>query len=229
VAGVLFLLGGLTYFLCAKQLGSVVAKRDEMQRKADENKQVASRLKDAEATFLQAQSEISCLETSVSSKAYVPTMLGQLEGLAKSLNLKVVSVRPQAAPPPPPPPIKRTSEDPQAAPQPGQTPAPAAPAPTIKPYDEQIIEVEIEGSYWNARNFISRLTVFPKIVAVKEINMSPSDAVQRLGSPNLNVKLRLTAYVFPVPEKGKEGQPGSQPAAPKTETAKGEGRSGDEG
>ncbi len=229
VASVIFLLGGFAYFMTSKQLGTVVAERDDKQRQWNDGKKVASQLKQAEAKCLQAQSDISYLETSVTSQKYIPTMLKQIEVLASSLHLNVVSVRPQVLPPAPPPTIKRTSEDPQAAPQPGD----ASAAPKViasKPYDEMLVNVEVEGSYWNARNFISRLTKFPKILAVSAITMSPSDTSTSMSSPKLLVTLSLKAFVFPVEDSKKDQpKPEVKPLDPKTESARGEGRSCNEG
>ena len=40
------------------------------------------------------QKQLSYLETSVNANEYVPTLLHQMETLAKSVNLKVAAVRP---------------------------------------------------------------------------------------------------------------------------------------
>jgi Tfp pilus assembly protein PilO len=196
-AGVLFCVAGFAYYMCAQKLGIVDADLIAKQKQVDDSTQTAKRLTVVQSEYLDAQNEISFLETSVSSQEYVPTLLKQLESLGKSLDLRVDSVRPMLAVPAPPPPIKKTADGSDAAAGSGQ-PGAQVEAPKPKPYDELTIDVELEGSYWNARNFISRLTQFPKIMAVKEVQLSPSQIGEYRGSPKLLVRLRLTAFVFPV-------------------------------
>lgn len=230
MAGIIFCLGGVVYYVCAQKLGVATADLNGKQKQVDESVQTANRLKVVECNYLETQSELSFLETSVSSKEYVPTMLKQLEALGKSLNLRVVSVRPQAAPPPPP--VKKVSEEGGSGAS--QTPTSSAGAanaapPAPKAYDELTIDVELEGNYWNARDFVNRLTRFPKIVAVKEMQMMPADVLMRASSPRLVVRLRLTAFVFPTQAPPPGAAPTSQPVAPVKTSAADNRRSRDEG
>src|SRR3989339_618066 len=99
---------------------------------------------------------------------YVPTLLKQLEHLGRSVNLKVIGVRPE-----PNVPValqKKASGDAQAAPG-GANDAGAPKKPA--PYDEMKINVEAEGKYINALDFLYRLTTFPKIIAVNTVEMTP--------------------------------------------------------
>lgn len=228
VAGVLFLVAVMTYVMMNGKLSDALAEMQQKQKQVEGNHQIAKRLKSAEETYLRAQNEIGFLETSVSSEAYVPTMLKQLESLGKSLNMRVVSVRPEPPAAAAPPPIKRTSEE--GAESTASSNVPAAAPEKPKPYEELKINIELEGSYWNARNFIDRLTRFPKIVAVQQVQMSPASTKTTLKrSPTLLVKLSLTAFIFPVQTPPVQN-PGAQPAAPlRLNEAKITGRSVNEG
>ena len=230
VAAVLFFATIMTYMVCSGHLRSVALELQDKQKQVDDSTKIAMRLNDAEQSYLQAQGELGYLETSVATHAYVPTLLEQLERLGREMDLRVVSVRPQVAPPPPPRPIKRTSEDPQAAPETSSKGTQSAEKPQLpKPYEELIIDVELEGTYWHARNFLYRLTSFPKVVAVKQIQMAPVNMVARRGSPRLSVKLNVVAFVFPAsPVQNEQTKPAPPPAAT-TKAATLSRRSNDEG
>ncbi len=207
---VLFFGGVLVYTFSSRQLGLASNELHGKQKQVEDSKKIALRLSDAEQTLAAAQSEIAILETSVSKDEYVPTLLQQLETRGRLLGLKVVSVRPQPVAVAEVAPIKRTSEDPQAAPETasksGESPEKKAKA-SKPPYQELKIDIELEGTYWNARNFLHELTQFPKIISVKQINMAPIGAVSRRGSPSLQVRLSVTAFVFPP-----DSQPPAQPS-----------------
>jgi Tfp pilus assembly protein PilO len=196
----LFILGVFIYVGCSKQLVSVEKDLAEKQRLVDDSKKIAARLIESQQQLQQAQLELGCLETSVATYQYVPTLLKQLEQLGKSNNLRVLSVRPKPAPPAPPPPIKKTSEDPQAAPELSSKNGDSGKSTeTVKPYEELSIDVEVEGTYWNTRNFVNHLTKFPKIISVKSIQIIPSGIVtSSRQSPKLSVIFNVTAYIFPL-------------------------------
>lgn len=193
IAGCVLVGGIFTYVMCSSQLKSANVQLQERQQQEQESSQIAKKLDSVESTYLDTQSELSFLETSVSNYEYIPTMLKQLEVLGKSLDMKVISVRPQAvqaaAPVSPPP-----SDSSSASGTSGQ--APAATQAKKKPYQELSIEVTLEGNYWQARNFLYRLTKFPKIVSVKSIQIAPADASGTTGGSTLQVCLSVTAFVF---------------------------------
>lgn len=214
VAGVLFCSGIFTFVVCSRHLRTASLDLEAKQKQVLDSKKIAEGLANAQDSYLQTQRELAFLENCVSTHAYVPTLLKQLEALGTSMNLKVVSVRPEKAQPAAPPPIKRTSEDPAAAPETssGASNTPGGATEEKKPYEELNISIELEGSYWHARDFMYRLTTFPKIMAVRAVQLSPAGAVEGKGSPKLLVRLGVTAFIFQeqgVPQTGPKQSPSS--------------------
>lgn len=158
---------------------SVVA---EKQQEVASGEKVAQKLVQVEAEYSTMQNQLRFLETSVTASEYVPTLLKQTEGLAKSVSLKVASVRPTLEPAPQPPtdPEARKKFKPQA-------------------YDKIHIDMEVSGGYWNVAKMLYRLTEFPKILAVESVQVTPAttSAVAITSSPELSVKLKLTGFIFP--------------------------------
>lgn len=223
IAGLLFASTILTYTVGSGRLGAVTAQLQNKQKQVEDSTRIAKRLVEAQGAYLKAQGELGFLETSVSTYAYVPTLLGQLEALGKSHNLKVISVRPQMAAAAPAP-ARRTSEESEGA---SDSAAKTAPKEKPKPYDEMKIEIQLEGSYWCMHDFMESLTRFPKIIAVKELQMSPSRMAERRSSPELQAKLVVTAFIFKDSAGKETEQPESTP--PVTNNATTIGRSSNEG
>lgn len=158
----------------------------ERESQVEDGRLIAKRLQMSELRYSEAQQELAYLERSTTTREYVPTLLKQLEGLAKSVNLKVTSVRPAAAPPEPP-----RRESGSEADQATEAEKPAKPL-----YDEQRIDIHLEGSYSNALSFILRLNTFPKILTVNSVEASPLGGGERINTDRLNIKLNVTAFVM---------------------------------
>lgn len=235
IAVIIFFGCVLGYMAAAGKMKSTATELEAKQKKVTESEQIAQKLEQSKLNYYDACSQIRFLESSVSNSAYVPTLLKQLEFLGKSVNLKVIGVRPQ--------PVEvvatqrkitsgkdaangnveaasQTQADPNgnAAQKPAQKPA---------PYDELKVDIEVEGKYMSALDFLYKLTSFPKIIAVNSVQMNPSsgslDNKLMVGSPTLNIKVNVTAFVF------KDDKPTSAPkpaAAPVTTTSITSERSG---
>lgn len=187
------ILGGLTGAVLAGSVGLYVWQTTEMaevQKQVDAKRaevasgeRIASRLKRVEDEYATTAGQIKYLETSVTANEYVPTLLRQMEQLAKSVNLKVNSVRPTMEPAPPP------ITDPEARKK----------APPPPPYDKIHIDMDIAGSYWSTAKLLYRLTEFPKIMSVETVQLTPQGDAGKTSaaSPNLGVRLRLTGFIFP--------------------------------
>lgn len=228
-AALLAIAGILIYMIGAKRVSVATKTLDSKQKQVEDSKKIAGRLVQAQENYEKAQAELGFLETSVSTYAYVPTLLGQIEDLGKTYNLRVCAVRPQKSEPPPPPAIKRTSEDPSAAPENSSSASNATGnAEATKPYEELQIEIELEGSYWCVHDFLQSLTQFPKIVAVKEVRIAPTDALSRRGSPKLAVRLVVTAFIFKPEDTGNAADSNTSPQ-PVNSSAILDGRSSHEG
>lgn len=195
----------LVYLAIGGKMKSLDSELASKQKEVQDSKKIALTLQQSKLDYLDARAQIRCLESSVSTQAYVPTMLKQLEYLGKSVNLKVLSVRPQ--------PVAETqstrtlssgaqaangnvegaSQEKQDASNPN---AAAAQKKETKPYDELPVEIEVAGSYMNALDFLYRLTSFPKIISVNSLQVSPTGQTEPLRSPDLDIKLSVTAFVF---------------------------------
>lgn len=201
IAVVIFFGCTLGYIAAAGKLRSATAEMTAKKKKVAESRQIAQKLEESKLDYLDARSQIRFLESSVSDQAYIPTLLKQIESLGKSVNLRVSGIKPE--PVKAQPTARRLSSGAQAASgnieaaseqkaQPGAQTAQKI----ANPYDELKINVEAEGKYMNALDFMYKLTSFPKIIAVDTVEMSPASSSDEVGSPDLNIRLRVTAFVF---------------------------------
>ena len=192
IAVVAFGVFAFVYWNRAASLGSLRNQVSKKEQEVAKSQEIKARLGKVEQEYLTARAELSILEQGVSTKAYVPTLLRQIEELGKTQRLKVVGVRPN-----------QTSS---------QTPAPVAPAadsasgdkakeqPVKKPepYDKLNIDLEVHGKYADVMSFVQRVTSFPKIVQVNSMQVSPltTSDMPEMQSPRLSIKLNTTAYVL---------------------------------
>jgi Tfp pilus assembly protein PilO len=169
---------------------------------ADKKKQLADlhdklgRQSGLEERYTQLQGQLAILEPSLPEAAYVPTFLGQIEGLALSTKNTIAEIRPR----------RTTKENRPAAVQMNdetgeitKDAAQKAPAGSEEnqpklPYEQVAIEFKIKGSYWSVIDFLSELQRFPKMIAVNDVSFTP----ERVGddtapSPELTATLDLTA------------------------------------
>jgi Tfp pilus assembly protein PilO len=192
----------LTYVAAAGKIKAAVAELERKEKEVAESRLMAQKLEKSKLDYLDARSQVRNLEASVSTKEYVPTMLKQLEHLGRSVNLKVLSVRPAPAP-------KTTASrsissgakasegnvEAASKPKSGEAGGQAVKKPA-QPYTELKVDLEIEGRYMNALDFLYKLTSFPKIVAVNAVEIQPESDKAAIGAPRLTVKMNATAFVL---------------------------------
>jgi Tfp pilus assembly protein PilO len=212
IVAVLVLFGCVLGYVGAA--GKLKKNTDELAQKqkvVNESKKIALKLEKSRLDYFEACSQVRYLESSVSSRDYVPTLLKQIERLGKSVNLTVAGVRPEQV-------EKKASERSVTS---GRKASEgnvedasrqvsdnnSSRTKKVDPYDEIKVELDVEGSYMNALNFMYRLTTFPKIIAVNKIEMSPSKESVVLSSPRLKIKMTVTAFLL------KEDQPAETPAS----------------
>lgn len=177
------------------QISAVHADLEAKKAQVQDGRHIARSMAASEAAYQNALQELKYLEQTVSTRAYIPTLLKQLEALGKEVNLKVAAVRPIKQPVQP----VRKSEDADKDKKDEEEAKP--------PYERQQIEVKVEGAYANTLSFLYRLTTFPKILTVDSVEIVPGPA--KMGLPdtdNLNVTFQLTAFILE--EKG--GGPDSE-------------------
>ena len=243
--GALAVVLGISGLLCAKQYGQMSQVGQEINgRRAElaKRKGLARDLNSAMAELQKSRAKVRHLERRVSDKDYMPTLLGQLEELALSCDLRIAVFEPQAkkvtaavveqpiegvkgsnkpgsapgAPPPKP-------AAPAAAPggikgDVDVTKVQAASAPDKGPYDFQTIDVTVSGTYWNVVKFITKMTEFPKILAVSSVKVEQKKAGIVGTSPVLSVKIEFDAYMLdskkpqPTASTISPAQPGAAPS-----------------
>jgi len=179
--------GGLGFWQSTK-LAEVGTRVKELKLKIEEEGDVEKKLEEINIKVIESKAKLVHLEQGVPMRAYVPTMMTELEEIGKKNGIEVTGVRPMAPKFPPPPAGKDKDGN----------PLPAA----SKPYDEQNIEVKGTGSYLSVLSFVSALERFPKIVQVTTVTMlpknDPSNSLDKPlgGSPTLEVTVELKAFLF---------------------------------
>jgi Tfp pilus assembly protein PilO len=179
--------GGLCYFQYTK-FGEVQSRLVKLRGEVSDPKAVQSRLDASNMQLEGARQSLIHLEANVSSAAYVPSLLHDLDGYGKQNGIAVTGVRPA----------------------PKSTSAADAKAKASKPYDELNIQITGTGSFDSIQKFVSNLPTFPKIVAARMVTIEPSrgagpDAKQGV----LNMTVQIKAYVF----KADEAIDGTAPTA----------------
>lgn len=185
------IMGGITALMIAASVGLYFWQTGEMaemekqigakQQEAATGQKTADQFETVRQDAELIESKLRYLETSVAGSMYIPTLLKQVDNLARSMNLKVQSLHhtPERTPNAPPP---EASKEDKAKFKP-------------LPYDFEHIDMEVNGDYWTVARFLYRLTTFPKILAVDTMTLSPMGATTA-GSPKLGVRLNMTGFVF---------------------------------
>jgi Tfp pilus assembly protein PilO len=192
------------YFNRAARLDEMDHQLEKAQSVLSDNQQVVKQLDDIESSYRSAHTKLDVLESGVSKKAYIPTLLKQLEELGRENNLTVVAVRPKS---PDAPTAATGSKDASAS----TTSAKDAP-----PYDKINVDIEVNGSYNSAVHFLQALTSFPKIIAVNNVQITPLTNEKNMGMAPLSVRFSTTAFIMKEQDDDDETEesrnPGSQPS-----------------
>jgi len=209
---VLLVLVGLVYRSHASRLAELeqqlAAKQAELST-AQTRIAAEPRLR---AEYESLRSALATLEPAVATNDYVPTFLGQVEDMAIRTGNKVTGVKPddRAAKPGPssaeensanagtgPAQPAAGATPPTAAGQPTKPAAPPSPAQTaLAEYDRLPIEVSMNGNFWSTVGFLREMARFPKLVAVREVSMSPENRGETcVAHPVLTVKVSLLALI----------------------------------
>ena len=171
------------YYELARRVHGLDVQISKKESKLQSSQQIAGRLSAVEQEYTDAQMKLGALEQGTSTKAYVPTLLRQVEELGKTVNLRVVGVRPR---------------DPA---QKASTPTPAngnkTPVKKAEPYDKLEIDFAMNGKYADVAQFLYRITSFPKIIAVNTLEIKPAaNQPDEVASPNLSVTMNATAFIL---------------------------------
>lgn len=218
-AGVLILLAcGFLYSNRSSKLHALQVECNNKQSQMDSSAKIAARLPVARREFEEAQAQLSFLEQGVSSKAYVPTFLRQIEELGRKNHLQVAGVRPKQEEVKPPVVVASQASDSDDK---KKAPAVAKPKPP-EPYDKLNLDIEMKGKYWDVVRFMQEITSFPKIVAVNDIQIAPESRIGLTGSPKLTIRFNATAFIL-------KDQVGPDPKGAKSTKVIADARDGDKG
>lgn len=174
------------------KVSAATLKMEAKKKQVEEAQKMALSLQESKLEYTDVKSQLQNLEQSISTEAYIPTLLKQLEGLSQSVDMKVLSVRPVKTVEPA---VKDAKSD-KSADAAGSGNETKKEKPSQPFYKEQKIDVEVGGYYLNALDLIYKITSFPKIIAVNSVQMSPSVSIEQLGSPPLKVQLSITAFIM---------------------------------
>lgn len=183
VAALTLVGGGGIIFLMSGRISAEHTREAKLSAQVGSSEDIAKRLQATQAAYNFTRSQIAFLETAVTEKSYVPTLLQQLQNLALTTSLSVTSVQPSPITTPAPP----AGADKKKAPAP--------------PYDTMDIDLHVVGSYADTVRFLYGLTHFPKVISVVSVQMSPgsgssSPAGAKPTMPQVTTDLRMTAFVF---------------------------------
>ena len=195
--------GGILVGLNSK-LTSLQTSAQQKDAEVSDSEQIAHHYQATLDSFNQTQAHIQYLETSVSERSYVPTLLAQVQALAAQTHLSVAAVRP-TAPPPAAAPAPAASTDSGGV-------ATAAKKVVPPPYDTLDVAVDVAGTYADTSTFLYSLTRFPKIVSVSSVVMHPGPPLTPGGPSVITTNLKLTAFMF----HDADAAPSGQPALPAT-------------
>lgn len=208
---VALLFGGL-WHVQSSAVGKLRAELERKQKDLEDGQKTARREAEVLEALARDEEQIRFLESGVPEAAFVPTMLAQIEGLARETRNTVLGIRPVV--------VKETAtklekrRDPEAQTKDGKKDPKAgdkkAEAKKPDPYTRLTIEVSLVGSFASSEAFIARLTQFPKIVSVEEVNVSPftaRGAKQEASAATLTTQIKLMAFIMkePTPATQKGG------------------------
>lgn len=194
--------------LVAAAIGLQRSKSGQLQElnatlASKQNELVEARLKVKQLPKMEQQykdlsQQVAILEKVLPTEAYIPTFLNQLQTLAGQTENDVLLIKPEAKRK-----LRASAANDSEAPASEGGAAATSSAPAAKPtaalYDEMGIQLDLEGTYWSALNFLEKLQAFPKMIAVNEVTMKPkSGSKSQSGADDdlkLDISLRLTAVM----------------------------------
>jgi Tfp pilus assembly protein PilO len=202
-----FLTGGTILYLMNTRITSLTATAKELAAKVGTDKQIASEFQSTRTKYDATMGRVRDLESSVTPRSYVPTLLKQLQALAAATNLRVDAVRPSAIAAPAELSSSQVRPDGTSAAGGKDDKKKAAPP----PYDTIDIAIDATGTYSDTMSFLYGLTRFPKIISVVSAQMAPgqSGGDGKPGmAPTIVAHLRAKAFVFH--DSGPEQATGTQ-------------------
>lgn len=171
--------GGFASYLQMQNVDYYKVQVSDLKQQVRDQQGVDAQLEEITAKLTESQEKLNHLELGVPGRAYMPTLMKEIEVLGQKNVLTMTGVRPM--------------------PNKFPTPAPAeGAAPSRKAYEEQYIEVKGTGNYMKVLAFLSELENFPKIVSVQSVTLSPRrDSKEGADPSKLEITIELKAFLFP--------------------------------
>ncbi len=158
-------------------------KAGKLKKDLGSKSELQGRLEKSKQEWDTASTELTHLESTVSTVEYVPTLLQDLQKTGESCHLIIEGVRPV-----PKTDTKKKGND-----------KTETPSETVvrKVYEELDVEVKCKGSFQDTMTFVKKLENFPKIVSVRQMNMVPKVGLDGKTVDSLETTIRIRVFVFP--------------------------------
>lgn len=142
-----------------------------------DEKEVQAELEDSKKKVEDLKFKLKHLEEGVQQFAYIPTMMKELEEFGKKNQIQIVEIKPIVAPPA----VGKDKDEKRKS-----------------AYEEMNVNIKCRGSYEDSLRFLEALKIFPKIVAVRTVSLSPhtDNHTAKTAKPVLDLELELRAYAF---------------------------------
>lgn len=182
VASVLVLItsGGIWSYH-AQTIRQINAQTHQFEQEAFTGRSTAKRLAAARISADAVTRELKDLESQVVPELFLPTLLRQVDTLAKQNGLEVMGLKHTLE-------VSPKSLDAGASEEDKKAFRPL-------PYDRDRIDIEVRGTYWGVARFLYRLTTFPKILAVETVTERPAEQATP-QSGRIIATIRMTGFVF---------------------------------
>lgn len=167
-------------------------KLQQEQKTLSDNKELIQQIPVYQQDYIETQAKLKNLEKTLPTRAYIPTLLAQIEALSDNTRCVISSIRPVDMP--------ASTGNTSGSSSGGNSSSSGneKKVPGVN-YDTQKITVEVQGSYLNLAKFVDGLGEFPKIVSIDCINISSASSGEISKTPTaqiLTLKLDMTAYVL---------------------------------
>lgn len=196
MVGVLLIGGGVTFWANTSSQAAK-ARYEKLVTEVPDESELNRMVAQSQAKVDDYKTQLQHLEQGVPTLAYVPTLLTELEAMAKQHSIAVTGVRPIVENK-----FQKNSDDKTS----GETKKKTA-------YEEMSIDISGRGSYGNVMQMIEALKKFPKIIAIQTIGLVPrreSNQNPAAGSATsgivLDATIRIKAYLFPTPVPGQKAE-----------------------
>lgn len=170
-----------------KNTSQTYSKVASMKKELAEASQLPAQVIKSHEMLQAAMQELTHLETGVSTAAYVPTLLKELQSTGEQCGLAITGVRPV----PKAPPKQKKGQSAEAK-------------PARKPYEELDVEVKCRGSFSATMTFLQKLADFPKIVGVRHMSLDPKTAADSLTLEGIESTITMRVYVFSTAQESSE-------------------------